>query len=161
MSEIQANSRSLGKWFVSREKSELAHSLFLVLTEIVIDITGTHEAVLTFFPLDKHIHSRSLVKTFSITIKNGGLQSYFSKRKIHGENTSFVPVPKRFGYNFISQFNYRWTLLLRPHSYKINQMVYSFFRHFQPLRTKDTSLLFPIPLCSNKNQSCQLNTIKR
>ena len=65
MSEIRANSRSLGKWFVSREKSELAHSLFLVLIEIVIDITGTHEAVLTFLPLDKHFHSRSLVKTFS------------------------------------------------------------------------------------------------
>ena len=65
MSEIQASSRSLGKWFVSREKNELAHSLFLVLIEIVIDITGTHEAVLTFLPLDKHFHSRSLVKTFS------------------------------------------------------------------------------------------------
>ena len=38
MSEIQANSRSLGKWIVSREKSELVHSLFLVLIEIVIDI---------------------------------------------------------------------------------------------------------------------------
>ena len=65
MSESQANSQSLGKWFVSREKSELAHSLFLVLIEIVIDITGTREAVLTFLPLDKHFHSRSLVKTFS------------------------------------------------------------------------------------------------
>lgn len=61
----QASSRSLGKWFVSREKNELAHSLFLVLIEIVIDITGTHEAVLTFLLLDKHFHSRSLVKTFS------------------------------------------------------------------------------------------------
>lgn len=52
-----SSSRSLGKWFVSKEKSELAHSL--------IDITGTHEAVLTFLLLDKHFHSRSLVKTFS------------------------------------------------------------------------------------------------
>ena len=60
-----SSSRSLGKWFVSKEKSELAHSLFLVLIEIVIDITGTHEAVLTFLLLDKHFHSRSLVKTFS------------------------------------------------------------------------------------------------
>lgn len=72
LSEIQANSRSLGKWFVSREKSERAHSLFLVLIEIVIDITWTHEALLTFLPLDKHFHSQSLVKTFSITVKNGG-----------------------------------------------------------------------------------------
>ena len=78
-----------------------------------------------------------------------------------GKIPFLLPVPNTFGYDFKSQFNYRWTLLLRPHSYKIDQMVFSFFRHFQPLRTKDTSLLFPSPLCSNKNQSCQLTTIKR